>query len=115
MLKYSICFLFFTFLSCAGENGQNETPENILDEDKMISVLIDLHIADSVLELEKTPKDSAAIKLASYQDQILQKHNVEKTKYEKTLKYYKNNPAKFEKLYEKLLQKMNIMESELNK
>ncbi|NNC94744.1 MAG: DUF4296 domain-containing protein, partial [Chitinophagales bacterium] len=98
-LKYLLFSIILLQLGCSGKDKTVERPAYLMDEDTFISILIELHLADAVIEIEKTPKDSAMIRVAAFQKQTLKSHDVTLLEYEKTFKYYKDNPERFEKLY----------------
>lgn len=81
----------------------------------MISILVDIHIADAVAK-EKKLKD---IKLSNqlkktYFNNVLEKHNITKEDFEKSTSFYENNIELMQEIYEKVMIVLSEKEALLN-
>lgn len=103
---YLILFVFGTFISC----NREKLPEGILGKNKMIPILIDIHLSESItnqrfalgLTQDSLPEN---IYLS-----ICKKHNVDRKILENSLYYYGRNPEKFTKIYNVVVDRLNEME-----
>ena len=85
-----------------------EKPQTLpLEEDKLIRVLADIHIAESALgQLNGKQKDTAAYVIY---DQIYTIHEVREADVDSTLAILKRSPEKMSKIYEKVMIEMEKM------
>ena len=101
--KSLFVFVFLTVFiySC---NRERELP---IEEDKLVQVLADIHIAESALkDLTGPEKDSAANKLYN---QIYTIHNVAAADVDTCLFHLKRDPVKIEAVYAKVLDELNSL------
>lgn len=109
MKNIIIVFTIFFISSCTFIGGSKN---KVVDDEKFIDVLVDMHFADAVLSIKgfSIKKDSATINM--YYDDILKKHNISRKQFDKTLEYYSKNATEYDKIYEQVLEKLKIMSSE---
>ena len=108
---YLILFIFTLFISC----NREKLPEGILGKNKMIPILIDIHLSESItnqrfalgLTQDSLPEN---IYLS-----ICRKHNVDRKTLENSLYYYGRNPEKFTKIYDAVVDRLNEMEIKVRK
>lgn len=81
--------------SCKPDRG---TP--CIDEEKMVNVLVDIHIAQAALVRE--PGGDERKNNAPYYENILAKHGVNEVLFDSAVAWYAKNPDLFEKLYAKV-------------
>lgn len=109
----SSIFLFVFFLviiSSCGRNNQQNTPDGLIGEEKMMHLLIEFHKADAyvALKFDTSQKfNSEQIKQA-----ILTKQGVTQEQFKKTVDYYSHNTLKLDSMYDKILSKLSEMRAE---
>lgn len=85
--------IIFLFAATLVFIGCNSTPKDILPTEKVEDVMLDLVKEEDLLKRAKIRIDTA---LAYYHNvsypKICKKHNVTKESFEKSLKYYADNP-----------------------
>ena len=92
----ALFFLINFFIACSSDS----VPNGILEEDKMIEVLTDIHLADgyaSVLYNDTTKTKAAALYFAVYK-----KYDTDSVQVRKSLEYYTKHPDRLQKMYEKI-------------
>ena len=104
--------LLFLMISCNGTDEKIKK-KDIIPEKDLVSVLVDIHIADGIFGipavLHRFPgKDS----LSNYKD-IMQSHGYKLSDLNRTIKYYSRKPDKLEIIYEKVQNILSEMESEI--
>ncbi|MCH8903399.1 MAG: DUF4296 domain-containing protein [Bacteroidetes bacterium] len=101
-------------IAACGTNNTKDTHVNLLPEDQMISLLVDIHIAESAVQTFKLNSDSAKTYLRTYYRQIFEIHQIDPDDFFKSFDYYESNPKQFEKLYEQVMVEMSKKEALLN-
>ncbi len=88
--------------------------EGIIDKDKFVDVLVDIHFADAVIVVKgyRHTNDSARIDL--FYDDVLKKHNISRKELDKTIDFYVKRIDDYDNLYDQVLEKLKIMQSEFN-
>ncbi len=109
-----VFILFFLIVISCSEQEKRIRKKDVIPDDELIALLADIHIADGILDmpsyLKKYPgRDS----ISNYND-VIHQHGFTRERFDMTLKYYSNNPDDFELIYEKVLNKLSQLESEVN-
>ena len=115
-MKKNIIIVFFAFLFFAAcDEPVVEKPENLVKENKMIDMLVDVHLAEA-LYYNRFRQDSAIINTTStdFYYSVLDKYNVPDSVFEKSLIFYLSKPKNFEKMYRKVQSRLSEMEQELS-
>lgn len=101
------------FVVFACEKPILEEPENLLERNKMIEMMIDIHLAEAAFQSRRY-QDSLFLNATSadFYYSVLQDHQVADSTFEKSFVYYASNPKKFEKMYQDVMNKLNEMEQE---
>ncbi len=104
-------FIFFLLESCTQKTVEPFNPP--ISEDKMINVLIDVHLAEAALQtLPRIYKDSMATVLYG---QIYKFNEIKEEDLYEALDAYDSYPHRLKNLYEKVIDEINIREAKLNK
>ncbi len=86
-------------------------PKNLVPEQKMIDILVDVHLAEAMFQNRQFKEDDLKkLKTEDYYYSVLKKHNVVDSTFEKSLVYYGGYPKDFERMYSKVLDKLHLME-----
>ncbi len=110
-LKIWIIFFSAFLLSCS--KPVVEKPEKLIHADKMVNMLVDVHIAEAAFNNRRV-RDSLVMKSSSvdFYYSVLAKYEVPDSVFEKSLVFYASQPRKFEKMYRKVMNKLNEQEHE---
>ena len=93
-----------------------EKPKDLVSKDKMIDMLTDIHISESMYQTRRyTSQDMRKITEADLYYSILKKYDVADSTFERSLIYYSSLPKEYERIYSRVLNKLNEMEQEINK
>lgn len=114
MQKHILIVVILLFIFCSCEKKVVEKPKNLVPREKMIDMIVDLHVGDAVFQSRRYANEP--IKKYSDTDlyhSILKKYDVADTIFEKSLIYYASLPKEFEKMYSKALSKLNAQEERL--
>lgn len=113
-MKRNIIIVFFAVLFfTACDEPDMEKPEHLVKENKMIDMLVDVHLAQSTYN-NRYRQDSIIINTTAtdFYYSILDKYNVPDSVFEKSLIFYLSKPKNFEKMYRKVQSKLSEMEQE---
>ena len=95
--------LLASVVSC----GPKPTPIT-MDEDKLVEVLIDVHVAEAAVQmLRGATKDSV---INAYYDQIFETHGLSREDFETTMEILRTDPKRMEALYSKIMNEMERQE-----
>ena len=104
-------FLLLSLASC--NNPPVEKPERLIDEEMMIDMLADIHLAEasfnSLRHRDTLVENSSSI---DFYYSILKKYQIQDSVFEKSFVYYASQPRKFEKMYRQAMNKLAEMEQE---
>ena len=103
--------LLFKLTSC--DKPPVEEPKNLISEEKMIELLVDIHLAESTYSTRKgrdsTLKNSDP---ADFYHSVLNEYQMPDTVFVKSYVFYASQPKNFEKMYRRVMNKLNEMEQE---
>ena len=85
----------------------NDKPEGgsvkIIPEDKMVSLLMDMHLTEAVLTKDGRAPDQKADLALSYYPSVLEKYNVTRAQVDSSVHWYTRHPKIYNRIYEKVV------------
>jgi hypothetical protein len=88
-------------------------PSKLVSRDQMVDMLTDMHIAESVYQNRRySGTQTLKFTEADFYYSILKKHDVVDTLFEMSLIYYSSLPKEFEKIYSRVLNRLNELEQQ---
>lgn len=92
-----------------------EKPENLIEQDRMIDILVDVHMAEAAFN-SRRHRDSLVERSnsADFYYSVLQKHEVQDSVFERSLVFYASQPRQFEKMYRKVMNQLTEIEQEFS-
>ena len=109
-LTYFVIAVVIFLSSCTAPS--KEKPENLIEKDKLVEILTDIHLADAYLESRSLTDLKIAKDSASYYTFLYKKHNISRGQFVETMNYYSEYPAELEGVYEQV---MAILKESLEK
>ncbi|HEY0896936.1 MAG TPA: DUF4296 domain-containing protein [Sphingobacteriaceae bacterium] len=93
---------------------RTETPAGLLEREKMIAVLTDVHMVEAY---SGTVMDADSMKqvLADYMNLVYQKHQTDSVQFRKSLKYYSRLPKELNQMYDQVVRNLETQQNELKK
>lgn len=111
--KYIVFLIAVTLMVAACEEPVVKKPRKLIPRDKMVEMLTDIHIAESVFQNRRySGEQILKFTEADFYYSILKKYNVADSVFEQSLIYYASLPIEYEKIYSRVLDKLNEMEQE---
>lgn len=96
-----------SFLAC---DRKEITPHGVLPKEKMVSIFIDMHIAESQISSLNLKRDSSKLLFEHYEQKVLEKHNVSDSLYKESYNYYLYNVNDMEKIYDAVIDSLSLRE-----
>ena len=109
---FSLIFLVL-LVSCVEK--RMKVPDNIVSEEKLVSLLVDIHLTDALLMKEKRPHAEKYEKSIKIYPAVLLKHNIDRTVFDSTIRFYVKYPKVFSLIYDEVLRELSIMEGTIQK
>ncbi len=83
-------------------------PPEVLDQQQMVTLLIDLYLAESRIALQNVPKDSGYKYFVPFEDSLLRAHALSDSVLRKSYEYYLDRPEQFERVYAAVVDSLNL-------
>lgn len=99
--------MFLALIACS---RQDKKPEGILSEQKMVDILIDLHIIEARINSVRIPKDTVKKFFPELEEKLFEKHGVSDSAYYRSYQYYLENVGKMEEIYSAVVDSLSVRE-----
>jgi hypothetical protein len=88
--------------------SSKDSPKGIIDQEKMVDIMIDIHLAEAAVQEMRLQKDSAAKVYAVQEKYIFKKHNVSDTVFLVSYNYYVEHPEQLELIYAAVIDTLSL-------
>lgn len=107
MKKILILYLSLILLaSCKKE----QKPEGVLSEDQLVSMLIDIHLAEGYVSVLPIHYDSSRVLYPLFEKEVFEKHQVPDSVFKSSLEYYMRDARVMEKIYSRVIDSLHVVE-----
>ncbi|HEX3387141.1 MAG TPA: DUF4296 domain-containing protein [Mucilaginibacter sp.] len=113
MHRYKILFFSFSVFLCAC--GGKTIPGDVIQPDKMVNLLTEVHIADGAMYNVMQLPDSLYKYGTDRYLQIFRQFHTDSVQFRKSMKYYCNNPEMLADMYDKVTDMLKQKSDSLNK
>ncbi len=110
-LKLIILACVLTIVSCTQESPLDIEPANLISEEKMVDILIDVHITESALSLKNFSRDSSLRLFAYYKEDIYKEHTITETQFRESFDYYARHAKQFDAIYVAVIDSIAVKEA----
>ncbi len=100
----------FILQSCS----KNRLPEGILSEDKMVEVLVDIHLAEGLVSTFPIHYDSSRLLYPYFEMEVFKKHSVPDSVFKKSLEYYMRDVKTMDRMYARTIDSLHVIEKAIN-
>jgi hypothetical protein len=111
-MRYIIFSLLIFCLSC---NIENKPPQNVIPKDKMIDILVDMHLADGMFTIVEIRSEMAKKDSINFYSVIFENHGYTRQDFDTTVYYYSHNINEYNKIYIEVLNRLSEMETSVKK
>lgn len=88
--------------------SSNDSPKGILGSEKMVDILIDIHLAEAGVQDMRLDRDSATVFFAAQEKYIFKKHNVTDSDFLRSYNFYIEHPAQLEDIYSAVIDTLSL-------
>ncbi len=117
MHRLLLIVLFFLILTGTGckEKGYPK-PGNLISEKQMVDILYDIHMSEAIADkFRYQTADSLRLEPNDLYQGVLDKYNLNDSVLAQSLIYYSSRPKIYEKIYEQVIERMNVQQEAMKK
>ncbi len=108
MANLKFFWIILLIMVACKASEEKARPAHILSQEEMIPVMMDIHLAETMIDFKKLKgTDTSKIMLASWYQQLFEKYEISDTIFYDSFNYYLENPAELNEIYEALLEELN--------
>ncbi len=116
MVVVALCILF---VSCGEKKDIPSTEvampsDSLISSEKMVHILADVHIIEAALVIERTEGLVKKEKPGLYYRGIFKKYHISQSRYDENLRFYRQNPAKLSKMYDKVIEELETRQKKFH-
>jgi len=110
--SYWLTVVFCLLLVSCGEKKDIPSTEvampadSLISSDRMVHILADVHIVEAALLMERNENHETPGKPDLYYRGIFTKYHISRERYDMNLKFYRQNPAKLTRMYDKVIMEL---------
>ena len=95
--------------------GKNTIPKEVMDKRVMVPILVDIHLADAIIEKRSSiEKPDTAMTQNIYQ-QIFQAHHITRNQFYNSYHFYETHPVILNELYAEVITELSKKDAQLGK
>ena len=112
-MRYFIAIILICGLASCGHKKTDvrldDFPaDSLISRDQMIRIMVDLHLVEAALQLEKTRGGNMPVLTREYFGWLYSRYHVSRKRFQANIDYYKRNPEEFSKMYEEVVKELTI-------
>lgn len=97
-------------LSCSSESALDVKPSDLISEDKMVDVMIDMHMTESALSLKNFNRDSSLKLFVFYKEDVYKNYQISEKQFQESYQYYATHSKVFNDMYSRIVDSLNVKE-----
>lgn len=104
-------FLSFLFLTLGLSCTSTSSPQGILDESLMASILVDIQLAEGKVSSLPISYDSSQVLYSLLEKDIFLKHEVTDSVFIESMEYYLESAEKMDQIYARVIDSLVVLET----
>ena len=104
-MRFILLACLLCMLSC---KTKVKTEVQVIPEKRLVSLLVDYHLANAISFTDLYRKKTKTIRDISIKDSVIMHYGYTRAIFDSTISIYSGNPAKFEKMYDKVIDELNL-------
>ncbi|MDA3778704.1 MAG: DUF4296 domain-containing protein [Bacteroidales bacterium] len=109
-MKIKILIFFVLLLGCT---NSNKVPEYVIPKDDFISIIVDMHLLDGMMNESKIRQDLVANDNMNYYAEIFANYGYTRNDLDTSIYFYSLEINRYDKIYIEVLNRLNKMDTEL--
>jgi len=106
-------YILFCMLVGLGACKRETRPPGVLSPDEFSKVLVEVYLAEARINSTVMQRDSAIKLFIPYEEKLFQQLGLPDSVMRKTYQYYVDNPKMLEKIYDSVIDTLNLREKKL--
>ncbi|MDR7132695.1 hypothetical protein J2X69_005069 [Algoriphagus sp. 4150] len=102
-----LSFCILSLVSC----NSGIKPDGLLSQDKMVEVLIDIHLTEGITSAMPVAYDSSKVLYNLLEKDVFLKHEVIDSVFTQSMLYYLREPAQMERIYSRVVDSLVVRDS----
>ena len=86
----------------------NDTPKDLIEQEIMVDIMIDIHLAEAGIQDLRLRKDSAVKVFAAQEKYIFKKYGVSDSSFLRSYNFYLENPEMMEEMYTAVIDSLSL-------
>lgn len=87
---------------------KEKLPEGVLDEDKMVNLMVDVHLWEARANIMNAHLDSARLDYSIYKDSMCKKHGITLVQFDSSYSYYMRHMVAMDRIYLRVVDSLNV-------
>jgi hypothetical protein len=113
-MKKNLTLVIILVLAISCGKQKTAVPTSIIPEERMITILTDYHLAQSLNTNYRVRNEMLKNKPIRLSDSVLKANGVTKAQLDSSLTYYATDLERFEKIYDEVLNRLSKMQAKLH-
>jgi Domain of unknown function (DUF4296) len=105
--KYSTLLILLFFFACSPSSEKDKIPDDIIPQEKMVTILSDMHIAETMARNTIHLGDTNVQKVINYYAIIYKKNNISELAFKKSYDYYIQHPLLLDSVYSEIINQLS--------
>jgi hypothetical protein len=110
-----LLFIIIILSFCGCTRLMSDKPEGLIPQEKMIPILVDLHIADALAEQKNGTQNLNLPLTNALYTRIYHNYGISADQYKSSYKYYESHPDQMDTMYTKVITELSKKEILLKK
>ena len=108
-------FLLLVLVACNENSLLFPRPSEVLSKDKMIPLLVDIHLTDAALKLNQSAQQSSEMQLyySKAYAPVFKKHKTTPAVFESSMKWYGQHIGNLDEIYAEVITRLSTLESRI--
>ena len=103
-----VFFLFLTILLAC--SSKQEPPPDVLPREKLLAVMVDFQMVEAAVQSAKS-QGEAGQTARQYYDMVLEKHQISREQFRRSIQWYQDHMAAMDSLYSDLIDSLSGLQS----
>ena len=103
VIRISLILIIVIFSACESKDS-SKVPNGIIPENNMIQIIAKLHIVDATISVKHFNLRKNNKRIAKYYNYVLKKYGYDRAQFNKSVRFYSDNPERFDKMYDKVIE-----------
>lgn len=97
-------------LACTSESPSDVKPTDLVSENKMVDIMIDIHMTESALSLKNFNRDSSLKLFVFYKEDVFKEYGITEKQFKDSYEYYSEHSKEFNAMYARIIDSLSVKE-----